>query len=190
MYVTTDRWYLRERRSGWTVRSRGDAAILIQDIKSAIWSIDKDQPIVRATTMEDLVAASAAERRFALVLFEAFGLAALILAATGIFGVLSGSVSERTREIGVRSALGASRGDIRSRRGSGHGVDGAGDGPGVVRSRLREPGPPHASLGISPLDPTTYAGVVAALAGVSFIASAVPAWRAARVDPSITLRAE
>ena len=62
--------------------------------------------------MDALLAASAAERRFALILFSTFGLVALVLAATGIYGVLSGSVTERTREIGVRSALGASRGNI------------------------------------------------------------------------------
>src|SRR4029450_12982293 len=104
-YVTTDQWYVANPALWLMVRSRGDAAALAHDLKNAIWSIDKDQPIVRVVTMEELVAMSEAERRFALVLFEAFGFAALILAATGIFGVLSGSVTERTREIGVRSAL-------------------------------------------------------------------------------------
>src|SRR5882672_9051426 len=94
------------------VRAQGDVATLAPAIRRAIWAVDKDQPIIRVATMERLLAATATERQFALILFEAFALVALVLAVIGIYGVLSGSVTERMREIGVRSALGASRADI------------------------------------------------------------------------------
>ena len=112
VYTTTTQWHWADGTLSLCVRARGNVAALTPAIKNAIWSVDKDQPIVRVATMDSLIAASAAERRFVLILFEAFGLVSLILAATGIYGVLSGSVTERTREIGVRSALGASRSDI------------------------------------------------------------------------------
>jgi len=157
----------------------------------AVWSVDKDQPIVRVTTMSDMLAASAAERRFALVVFEAFALVALVLAATGIYGVLSGGVSERLREIGVRTALGASRADILTlvvRQGmtlTGLGVV-LGLSAAAAASQLLV----TLLFGVSRLDPATYVGVIALLFAVSGLACWVPAWRAARVDPSITLRAE
>jgi putative ABC transport system permease protein len=94
------------------VRTRGDALSLGPAIRKAVWSADQKQAIVHVSTMDSLVAVSAAERRFVLILFEAFGLVALVLAATGIYGVLSGGVTERFREIGIRSALGASRVNI------------------------------------------------------------------------------
>ena len=173
------------------VRTRGDAAALTPAIKNAVWSVDKDQPIVRVAAMDELLAASAAERRFALVVFEAFALAGLLLAATGIYGVLSGNVTERTREIGIRSALGASRNDLLAliiRQGMTFTVVGivvgstaAAAASQAIRSLL---------FGVSRLDPITYLGVIALLLAVSGIACWVPAWRAARVDPAITLRME
>jgi ABC-type antimicrobial peptide transport system permease subunit len=153
--------------------------------------VDKDQPIVHIGMMADLLAKSAAERRFALILFEAFALAALVLAAAGIYGVLSGSVAERTREIGVRAALGATRANILAlvlRHGmtlTGIGIviglAGAGAASQAIASML---------FGITRFDLVTYFSVVALLTAVSILACAVPAWRAARVDPAITLRAE
>jgi ABC-type antimicrobial peptide transport system permease subunit len=113
------------------------------------------------------------------------------LAAAGIYGVLSGSVAERTREIGVRTALGASRATIvalvlrqgltLTALGVAIGVAGAVAATQALVAML---------FGVSPLDPVTYLGVIALLAAVALLACSVPAWRAARVDPASALRAE
>ncbi len=173
------------------VRADGDAASLAPAVRAAIWSVDRNQPIVRVATMNELVAASESQRRFALVLFEAFALLALFLAATGIYGVLSGSVTERTREIGVRSALGASPRQILAlvlRQGMGLAVAGAAIGyaGAVITSRALT----TLLFAVSPLDPVTYAGVIALLLGVAVVACLIPARRAAAIDPAITLRTE
>ena len=191
VYVPSPQAYFADNPMWLVVRARGDAAALAGSVRNAIWSVDKDQPIVRMATMDALVAASAAERRFALIVFEAFALVALALAAIGIYGVLSGSVHERTREIGVRSALGASRADIVAlvmRQGMALAALGAIIGAigAVAASRAIV----TLLFGISRLDPQTYTATIALLAGVAAIACAVPAWRAARVDPSVTLRSE
>jgi putative ABC transport system permease protein len=190
-YTNSTQWEWVDTPQSIVVRTRGDEAALSSAVRSAIWSVDKDQPIIRIATMESLLAQSEAQRRFALILFEVFALVALTLAATGLYGVLSGSVTERMREIGVRSALGASRSNILAlvvRQGMTLtvvgvviGVTGAVAASQAITTLL---------FGISRLDPITYVGVMAVLLGVSGIACSIPAWRAARVDPAITLRAE
>jgi putative ABC transport system permease protein len=191
VYVPASRWYAADRVLSLVVRANGDAAAVAPAVRNAIWSVDKDQPIVRVATMESLVAASAAERRFALILFEAFALVALVLAATGIYGVVSGSVTERMREIGVRSALGASRGSILALvMRQGMTLIAAGVVVGLLGAMAASDALVTLLFGVSRIDPLTYAGVIALLGGVSVVACGLPAWRAARVDPSITLRAE
>jgi len=191
-YTSTSQWSWVDREQSLVVRARtGDVATLAPSIKNAVWSVDREQPIVRVATMDSLLATSEAERRFVLILFEAFGVVALVLAATGIYGVLSGSVTERMREIGVRVAVGATRGDILTliiRQGM------ALTALGIVIGLLGAVMASHALIsllfGISRLDPATYFAVIALLAGVSVVACGVPAWRAAHVDPVSTLRAE
>lgn len=191
LYTTPAQWESADNAMSLVVRTSGAAAALIPAVRRAIWSVDKDQPIVRVTAMSDLVAASAAERRFAQTVFQAFAIAALLLAAAGIYGVLSGSVAERLREIGVRSALGASRGSILAlvarqgitltALGIAIGVAGALAATRVIATLL---------FGVSALDPVTYFGVTSLLLLVSLVACALPAWRAARVDPAATLRSD
>jgi predicted permease len=190
-YTSNEQWLWVDNVQSLVVRVRGDTAALVPAIRSAIWSVDKDQPIVRVATMDDLLAASEAERRFALTLFAAFGLTALLLVASGIYGVLSGSVNERVREIGVRLALGASpQGILRLILRQGMVLTGIGVVIGLAGAVAASQALVTLLYGISRLDLVTYAGVVALLAAVSVLACWTPAWRAARVDPAITLRAE
>ena len=190
-YTSTSQWTWVDRAQSLVVRTRGDSASLTSAIKNAIWSVDRDQPIVRVATMDSLLLTSEAERRFVLILFEAFGLAALALAATGIYGVLSGSVTERLREIGIRVALGATRQNILGlviRQGM------TLTGIGVLIGLLGAAAASRALItllfGVSRLDPLTYLGVISLLGGVAGIACGLPAWRAAQVDPASTLRSE
>jgi putative ABC transport system permease protein len=189
VYVPLTQWYAPDRVRSLVVRTQGDAAALAPAIKRAIWSVDRDQAIVRVATMDQLAAATAAERRFVLILFEAFGGAALLLAAIGLYGIVAGTVTERTREIGVRSALGASRSEIVTlvlQQGMTLTCAGVAIGVGVALAASRAL--VTLLFGVSPTDSTTYVSVVALLFTVSAAACSVPAWRAARIDPSITLR--
>ena len=191
VYINAPQSWFADSTMSLVVRVRGDAAALAPAVRQAVWSVDKDQPVVRIATMDDLLAASAAERRFALILFEAFALAALALAAAGIYGVLAGSVAERTREIGVRSALGASRGNILAlvvRQAMTLTVLGA--IVGLVGAIAASEAIVTLLFGVSRLDPVTYVAVITLLLSVSAAACWIPAWRAARVDPAVTLRAE
>jgi putative ABC transport system permease protein len=191
IYVTVPQWHWVDNVMSLVIRAEADAAALAPAARQAIWSVDKNQAIVRVATMDSLLARSEADRRFALILFEAFGLAALVLAATGIYGVLSGSVSERTREIGVRAALGASPADILTLVArQALTLTGLGMLVGVTGAFVASEAIVTLLFGVSRLDPVTYGGVVALLVTVAILASAIPAWRAARVDPAITLRAE
>lgn len=191
VYVTATQWRFADNVMSLVVRARDDPAALAAPVREAIWSVDKDQPIVRVATMDDLVAASATERRFALIVFEAFALTALLLAAAGIYGVISGSVAERTREIGVRSALGASRGNLIGLVvGQGMTLTGLGVAIGLAGAVAATQAITALLFGVSRLDPATYLSVIALLATVAMIACGVPAWRAARVDPASTLRAD
>jgi len=190
-YVSTAHWAWVDLAQFVVVRTHGDAAALAPAVRDAIWSVDKDEPIVRVATMDKLLAASEAERHFVLMLFEAFALVGLLLAATGIYGLLAGSVSERIREIGVRSALGASRGSILAlviRQGMALTV--AGMLVGLVGAAVATRAIAALLFGVSRLDPVTYVGVTALLICVSAVACFIPAHRAATVNPVEALRAE
>jgi putative ABC transport system permease protein len=191
VYLPADQWPFPDRVMSLLVKVRGEPAALVPAIRRAVWSADRDQAIARVTTMDGLVAASAAERRFAARLFQAFALAALVLAAAGIYGVLAGLVAERTREIGVRAALGASRASILGlvvRQGMALAGIGIAIGLGVAAIATRALD--SLLYGVSRLDPLTFALGLALLAAVALAACGVPAWRAARVDPALTLREE
>lgn len=190
-YVSSAQWRWVDPVQSLVVRTSGDAAALTSAVKRAVWSVDRNKPITRVATMEQLINRTASERRFASVIYATFAIAALLLAAVGLYGVISGRVVERTREIGIRTALGATRAEIvRSVLANGLTLTAVGVALGVAgasaTSRLLE----TLLYGISRADPTTYLGVIALLGGVAALACWAPARRAAAVDPAITLRSE
>ena len=192
VYVTNEQWTQFSDRARWlVVRGQSDPGALMPAIRSAIESVDKGQPILRVATMDERVNASAAARRFALVLFQAFGVVALALASIGTYSLLSGSVTRRLREIAVRAVLGADRRSLLElvlREGMSLTIVGTliGLGLAMLASRFLE----TMLFGVSRLDAATYISVVALLALTSAIACWMPAWRASRLDPNAVLRAE
>jgi putative ABC transport system permease protein len=192
-YITTEQWAWSDPVQSVVVRTRAGIAPSSLDtaIQQAIWSVDKDRPVDRVATMDALVAATEIQRRFVLILFEAFGLVALVLAAIGIYGILSGSVTERTREIGVRAALGASRGDILAlvlRQGMT--MTSIGLAIGLCAALAAGRALDAMLFGISWLDRLTYLGATLLLFAVSGIACFIPARRAASIEPMEALRNE
>jgi predicted permease len=190
VYLPTEQSWFTDMVLSLVVRVNGDPLRLAPAVKAAIWSVDKTRPIERVAAMDDVVAASAAVRRFAMLVLQVFALVALRLAATGIYGMFSGRVTERLREIGVRSALGASpRAIVAMVVRQGLVLIGVGAAAGVLGALLASRVLVSLLFSVSRLDPLTYAAVIGLLAVVSGIACGIPAARAARVDPTVTLRA-
>jgi len=164
---------------------------LAHALRREVQSVDPDLPVFGEESMEDVVAASLAQRRFAMQLLIAFGGVALLLAGVGIYGVMAYSVSQRTREIGIRLALGAKTGDIiRWVMTQAMMLTLAGVGIGLVAAVALTRLLTGFLFGVAATDPMTYAGLSVLLALVALVACYVPARRATRVDPMIALRYE
>jgi putative ABC transport system permease protein len=167
------------------------AEAALATVRAAVARADRDVPVTRVSTMEDLVAASWGDRRFNLALLATFAVLALALAAVGIHGVMSYAVARRTREIGVRMALGARASDVLRlvlRQGLALAVAGlaAGLAAALALRRLVS----AMLFGVEPSDPLTLGAVSAVLLAVALLACYAPARRAARVDPAEALRWE
>ncbi len=173
------------------VRTDGSTGSLAGQVKNQIWSVDKQIPVTRLRTMTDVMSASLAAQRFNMTLMGIFAAVALVLAAIGIYGVISYSVTQRTHEIGIRMALGAETGDVVKivlRQGlqlAGVGVA-LGIGASFALTRVMS----TLLFGVSTTDPLIFASISIVLTGVALGATFIPARRATKVDPMIALRYE
>jgi len=169
----------------------GNPSSIAGALKGQVWSIDPRVPITEMTTLVDAMAGTMSRPRFNLVLLASFAVVGLLLAAIGIYGVISYSVGQRTHEIGLRMALGALPADIRravvgeamalAGIGLALGVGGALVLTRLMRSMLFE---------VSPADPASFVVTIVVLGGTALAAAWLPARRAMRVDPMVALRAE
>jgi hypothetical protein len=175
------------------VRTQGDPKLLMNTLRAHVREMDKEQPISGSTTFQDILDARTAQPRFIMVLFSLFAALGLALAMAGIYSVLSYLVSRRTREIGVRIALGAQRVDVlRLILRTGGKLAGMGIVCGILASwgAARVLGSQLELFQVKSTDPISFLGVVVSLSAVAFTACLLPARRAARVDPMEALRCE
>lgn len=173
------------------VRSQAAAPRLAEVIRQAVWAIDKDQPLHLLKSMSEVVADQTAPRRFTVTVLAVFAGAAVFLAMLGLYGVMSSGVSARTRELGIRLALGAShRSVLRLVLRQGVQLTGAGlilgIGGALAATRLLQ----SLLFEVKPLDPLTFASVPTLLAAVALLACWLPARRASRINPMVALRYE
>jgi putative ABC transport system permease protein len=178
-------------RTAFVLRSRGEAEGLFQAVQQQVWAVDRDLPLYNTTTLAKLVSESLAQRRFTVLLLGSFAIIAVILAATGLFGVISYLVAERTREFGVRMALGAERSSIYwqvLKHAAALAIVGCGIGLvlSLFASRLLQ----GSLYQVSRFDWPTIVVVPSLLLGVALFAAYWPARRATKVDPMVALRYE
>ena len=175
----------------FVVRGRAPAASLATALDATVRGLDAELPIYGVRSIDDAMAATFAERRSAMQLLAIFAVAALLLSAIGVYGVIAYSVSQRTREIGIRMALGARPVDVRRMLlVEGGRLAGAGVLLGLAGALVVTRAIGSLLYGVSPRDPWTFASVPAVLAAVALAACFFPALRASRVDPTTALRSE
>jgi len=175
----------------WVVRTAGDPLITASAVRSAVWDVDKDLPVTRVRTMEEVRSISIASQRLNLLLFALFAALALVLATVGIYGVVAYSVAQRTREIGIRVALGARGHDVlRLVFAQGFRPAALGLLFGVTTAFPLTRLMAGMIYGVSSRDATTFFTVALLLASVAAAACYIPARRAMRLDPMVALRYE
>jgi putative ABC transport system permease protein len=173
------------------VKAQGDPRTLAGPLRQVIRELDPSLPVADVRTMDEVVSATLSAPRFTGMLLGAFAALALALSAIGIYGVLSYVVSRRTREIGIRVAVGAGRAQVlKLVLGSGVGLALAGIAAGLAAAALLSRVMSTLLHDVQPGDPATYAVVAGVLTAVAILASLIPAWRATRVDPVKALKAE
>ncbi len=173
------------------VRTIVEPMSLATSVRNAIWAVDKDQPVADIDTMDHIVSEAIARQRFSMLLLGIFAVLALLLAAVGIYGVMSYSVAQRTHEIGIRIALGAQRGDVLTMTmKQGLKLVGLGLLIGLASAFVLTRVMASLLFGISATDPITFATICLVLAIVAALANYIPALRATKVDPIVALQAQ
>jgi putative ABC transport system permease protein len=173
------------------LKTTGNPAVLANPLRQAVREIDSDLPVASVSPMTERVADSIAEPRFLAIIVGVFGTLAALLAALGVYGVITFAVRQRTAEIGVRLALGAGRADIlRMVVVDGLRLAGLGLVAGGAAAFYLTPLLGQVLFGVSPADPVTFLTTAAALLAATVLATLVPARRATRIDPALALRAE
>jgi putative ABC transport system permease protein len=191
VYVPLGRWRDADSEVTLTVRTTGDPAALAPAVRRTLAMLDPMAPLGRVATMDQVVATSTAQRRLALQLLAAFAGVALLLTVAGLYALLAGAVAERTRELGVRVALGATpRALLALVLGDGARLTIAGLALGLAGAAFATRALRSLLFGVAPGDPATLAGIALLLAAVALLACLAPARRALRIAPTEALRGE
>jgi putative ABC transport system permease protein len=181
----------RYRRMNLAVRTSVDPTSTVAAIQAAIREVDKDQPVYQIQTIDELMRDSVGTRRFALIILIMFATLALVLAVSGIYGVISYAVTQRTQEIGIRMALGASTKDVlRLVLGQFMRLTVVGVVLGLIGAYALTRLMTSLLFGVTATDTTTFVLVSIILSLVALVACLIPARRATRVDPLVALRYE